>query len=340
MLRLAIIGVGWAGERQAQAVRELGRKVEVTCLVDNDPDFLRTKAAELGVAQTYTDYRDALADDQIDAVSICVPHDLHCPIALDAAAAHKHILCEKPIALDVADASRMIDAAAAQGVTLYVAENLCYTPLARTLRSIVASGEHIGELVSAGFVSGFQARNFGYPGRRAWLTQPEQGGTGTWMLHGIHSMAQLRFIFGEVTRIYLREHRALSFERADIEGTMAGVLTLAGGVQVSVLQTSEVRLPGGLRGYTLYGDRGIVRAAQTGYEVFVGDEVTAYDYPPAELSEYAEEMEAFADEVAGVRAGPTNGISERRSLAVVQGGYESAHTGQPVDLKVRFPDIW
>lgn len=339
MIGLAIIGVGWAGDRQTRAVQELGRKVRVECLVDTDANFLSAKAAELGINKTYNTLKAALDDVAVNAVSICAPHALHCPLALEAAAARKHILCEKPIALTVEDATRMIDAADRNGVKLYVAENLCYTPMSRALKHIVTSGEHIGELVSAAFVSGFRAQNFGYPGRRAWLTQPEAGGTGTWMLHGIHSMAQLRFILGEVETVYLQEHHAASFERRDLEGTVSGTLTLASGVNVSVLQTCELALPGDLRGCTLYGDQGSIRAHADGYSVMSDQGVEHFQYPLSDLSDYAAEIEAFADYVAGVSEGPTTGRSERRSLAVVQAGYESMRSGQPVHLLSRFGSI-
>jgi predicted dehydrogenase len=344
MLRVAIVGVGWAGERQAHAVRELERKVAVTCLVDNDADFLHAKAGELGIARTYTNYQDALADPDVDAVSICTPHHLHCPMALEAAAAGKHILCEKPLAMNVTDATRMIDTAEANGVKLYVAENLCYTPMSHFLREVVGSGRHIGEPVAASMTFGFRARDFGYPGRRAWLTDPEQGGTGTWMLHGIHTMAQLRYILGEVASIYLQEHRARSFQRANLEATMTGIATLESGVNVTIVQTCEVRMLHNLGGYTLYGDEGCLRAYAEGYEVFShtlnADEwPERRTYPAASLSDYAQEIEAFADWVLEDRPGPTTGRSERRSLAVVQAGYESMQSGQPVNIKARFGEI-
>lgn len=344
MLRLAIIGIGWAGERQIQAIRELNRKVSVSCVVDNDPEFLRAKADELAIDKTYTDYHAALNDPHVDAVSICTPHSLHCAMALQAAAAGKHILVEKPIALTVDDATRMIEAAEAADVRLYVAENLSYTPMAHFLRRSVQTGEHIGELVGASLAAGFRAPDFGYPGRRAWLTEPQQGGTGTWMLHGIHTMAQLRYIFGEVESVYMQEHHAASFQRPDIEGTMTGVLTMARGIQITIMQTCEVRFSHNLGGYTIYGDRGAIRANNEGYEVFsyAGDAdamLLRQSYPAATLTEYAQEIEAFADYVAGISEGVTTGKSERRSLAIVQAGYESAKAGVPIRLRERFGEL-
>ena len=335
MLRIAIVGIGWAGTRHVEAIRELGRKITVNCIVDNDARFLESKADELDIPRTYTDFQDALADPEIDAVSICLPHALHCPVALEAAAAGKHILCENPIALTVENATRMMDAAEKHGVKLYVAENLPYTPMSKFARQLVLNQEYTGELTFASLVTGFKAQQYGYPGRRAWLSTPELGGTGTWMLHGIHSMAQLRYILGEVETVDMREHHASSFERTDLEGTMSGLFTMESGIHVSVVQTCETRLPH--KGYIIYGDEGVVRISNEGCEVYssnVPDRPPGFlNYPEEALSDYAQEMEAFADYVAGTAVGPTTAESERRSLAIVQAGYESAQTGMPVNLR-------
>jgi predicted dehydrogenase len=345
MLRIAVVGVGWAGSRHVEAIRELDRKLTVAALVDNDAGHLHTQSTELGIDQTYTEYEAALADPDIDAVSLCTPHALHCPMALQAAAAGKHILVEKPMAVTVDEATQMIEAANRHDVRLYVAENESYTPMARFLRQLVQTGEPIGELTVASFVGGFRGPNYGYPGRRAWLGEPAAGGTGTWMLHGIHSMAQLRYIFaayGEVETVYMVEHKAGSFARRDVEGTMSGLLTLASGLAVSVVQTAESKLYGTLGGYLLHGDRGSVRAGRHDYEVYTDEHAehpVRMTYPPAPLSDYAQEMEAFADYINGVATGPTTGESERRSLAIVQAGYESAAGGRPVHLRERFGEL-
>jgi predicted dehydrogenase len=338
-LRMGIIGIGWAGQRQFQAVRELNGRVTLTAVADSDEVFLRAKAAELGVEAVYTDYRDLLNEPDIDAVSICTPHDLHCEMAVAAAQAGKHILVEKPIAMTIQDATRMIDAAQSNGVRLYVAENLVYTPQSRFLRHVVQAGELVGALTAVSFAWGFRAANFGYPGRRAWLTRPDMGGTGTWMLHGIHTMAQLRYIFGEVAAIYLREHHAASFERSDLEGTVSGVITLENGLHITLIQSCETQMPDNSRGYTLYGDAGCLRAFESGYEVFNGDAFQRLPYPVSALSDYALEIQAFAAHVLDGEAGPTTGLSERRSLAVVLAGYESIRTRHPVDLRAYFGEL-
>ncbi len=350
-LRLAVVGIGWAGMRQSEAVRELretnGDDIKVVALVDSDADFLSTKADELNVDRTFTDFDAALADPRIDAVSICTPHALHAPMAIAAARAGKHVLVEKPIALTVDEATRMIEAAEANGVTLFVAENQAYFDRARYLRDVVQSGEPIGSLTAALLVTGFRSENFGYAGRRDWLTQPDAGGTGTWMLHGIHSMAELRVIFGpsegEVETVYLREHKAASYQRQELEGTVTGLLTLSSGLPVAFVQSSETKLPGNLGGFVLHGERGSIRAGVEQAELFLNDaadpQPQIVDYPEAALSSYAQEIQAFAEAVQSGAGGLTDGRSERRTLAIVQAGYESIESGQPVHLPTRFGEL-
>lgn len=337
-LRMAVVGVGWAGNRQIEASRELNRKLKVTCLVDNDADFLAEQAQALNIGQTYTDFQAALAADDIDAVSICTPHHLHKAMAIAAAEAGKHILVEKPMALTVGEATAMLDAAEQHGVKLYVAESETYSAATHFLKHAIQQKSLIGELVAATMIKGFRAQNFGYPGRRAWLTEPDQGGTGTWMLHGIHSMAQLRTIFGEVETVYLREHKGTSYARRELEGTMSGLLSMESGLHIPIIQSSEAKLFHNLGGYVIHGSRGSLRAAPHGYELFHDDqpEPPLHLYPEQPLSPYAQELEAFADYVADLATGPTTGHSERRTLAIVQAGYESAESGQPIALAKRF----
>ena len=339
MLRLGVIGVGWAGQRQIRAAAELAGRIEITAIADDDSEHLRATASALGIETLYSRLEDMLADSQIDAVSICTPHALHRPMAVAAAKAGKHILVEKPMALTVADATHMINVAQQNSVKLYVAENWVYSPMTAHLRGIVARGLHIGELIAAAYAWGFRAERYAYPGRRAWLGQPERGGAGTWMLHGIHSIARLRHILGEMSVVYLREHHASQFATPDVEGTVSGLLTLESGVHLSILHSCELELKGPLAGLWLHGSEGSIHADEDGYTVFgnASNELPARQaYPAPSLSDYALELAAFADYVEDEKLGPTTGASERRTLSIVQAGYESIESGKPIDLEQRF----
>lgn len=342
MLKLGIIGVGWAGTRQAEAVAELEGEVELRCLVDNDEAHLRAVARELGIANTHTDYREALADPELDAVSACLPHALHRPVAVEAANAGKHVLCEKPLAMTVAEGREMLRAADANGVKLYCAESAVYAPLPAALRALVSEGRHIGEMTAAVCVRGFRGLDYGYPGRRAWLGEPEQGGSGTWLLHGIHTVAVIRHVFGEVVSVFAREHKTHAFVRRDVEGTVCVVLGLAAGPSVHLIQTPETKVKGAAGGYTVYGTQGSVRAYGNTVELLADDGTVAevITCPTPGLSSFAQEIRAFVQYVEDDVPGPTTGASELRSLAVVEAGYESMRTGKPINLPERYPDLW
>ncbi|MBM3957932.1 MAG: Gfo/Idh/MocA family oxidoreductase [Gemmatimonadetes bacterium] len=118
---------GHQGALSASLPPDSDLAVSVEMLVDNDPDHLAAQAAALGVAGTATDLRAALEDP-----------------AVAAASAGEHAIVEKPVALTVDDASRMIAAADAAGVRLYVAENVPYGPMPSLLRGIVETRRYTG----------------------------------------------------------------------------------------------------------------------------------------------------------------------------------------------------
>ena len=110
-LQIAIIGCGWAGDRHARACGECG--ISVRWAVDIDEEHasaLKSAVDAAHRARFSADYRNALADPDVDAVSICLPHDLHATVAVDAAAAGKHVLVEKPLAYDSATCAEVIAA--------------------------------------------------------------------------------------------------------------------------------------------------------------------------------------------------------------------------------------
>jgi predicted dehydrogenase len=345
---LAIVGLGWAGTRQAEAAAELGREVEVVALVDNDPDFLAERATALGVARTYPDLEAALADPDVEAVSICTPHTLHADQAIAAAGAGRHVLVEKPMAMTVADAARMAAAAEAAGVCLYVAESEVYLPYSLHLRTLVQAGE-VGELTFASHVSGYRAPSPSYPGRRAWLTLPELGGTGSWYLQGVHAIASVRYVLGEIATVFVRDHHTSSWERPDLEATMSALFVLESGLGVWFVQSTETQVPPALRGFQLYGERGVIIGGRDGYDLHrtglarEGSDaerpVEHHPYPDPGLSSYALELDAFARTARGEVVGPTTGRAEMWTLAVLEAGAESARTGLPVSLRERFPEL-
>jgi predicted dehydrogenase len=218
-------------------------------------------------------------------------------------------------------------------------------PFATTMRDIVLSGEPIGEITFAGLISGYRQTDPRYPGRRGWLTEPEQGGTGSWYLQGVHAIAAFRHVLGEIVEVLVQEHRTSSFERPDLEATMSAFLRLESGLGAWFTQTTETNIPPRLRGFQLYGERGVVVGGRSGgYDVYLTEDdqdAPGQHHPYADgLSEYALELKAFVDTIRGQGDGPTTGRAELRTMAVLEAGVESSRTRRLVNLRERFPEIY
>jgi len=101
---------------------------QLAAVASPTPGNARRFAARFDIPLAFTDYRELLAQPGIQMVVVGVPNHLHCQVVLDAAAAGKHIVIEKPFCLSLAEADRMIGACRSAGVKLMYAEELCFAP--------------------------------------------------------------------------------------------------------------------------------------------------------------------------------------------------------------------
>jgi len=153
-----------------------------------------------GARRWHADWRDLLKDADVDAVYLATPVRLHAEQAIAAAEAGKHVLCEKPIALDVASGERMLAAARAHGVRLGVAYYRHHYPVIARLRELVASGE-IGEPVLAQ-VQAFEPFDPGPDHPRAWLMRRNESGGGPMADFGCHRLEVLLDLLGPVAEVH------------------------------------------------------------------------------------------------------------------------------------------
>jgi predicted dehydrogenase len=144
-LKTALIGTGFMGKVHAEGVRRLGN-VEVAAVAASSDEKARTFGASIGVERTTGDYTKLLADPDIDAVHILTPNALHYPMCKAAIEARKHVLCEKPFTMSVAEARSLVDLARAAGIANCIEHNLRYYPVVQQVRRMIAAGE-LGELL-------------------------------------------------------------------------------------------------------------------------------------------------------------------------------------------------
>jgi predicted dehydrogenase len=143
-IKVGIIGVGFIGKVHIEALRRLGY-VEVVALVSRKQEQAEALARELSVPKAYSRYEDLFADREIDAVHLTTVNNLHAPLAKQAMAAGKHVLCDKPLAMNGRQAEELLATAEKAGVVHAICHNMRYYPLVKQARAMVRAGE-IGDV--------------------------------------------------------------------------------------------------------------------------------------------------------------------------------------------------
>jgi predicted dehydrogenase len=235
VVRWGLIGCGdIAARRVAAALREApgSRLVAVS---RRQADKAEEFARRFGADRWHASWEDLLRGD-VDAVYIATPVALHARMAIAAAEAGKHVLCEKPMALDVEECDRMVHAAEANGVKLAVAYYRRFYPILRRLKDLLREGA-IGAPVTA------QADSFGPfdPGPdnpRRWIVEKGQSGGGPMFDVGCHRLEVFLNLFGVVAEVRGVVARvALS---RDVEDTAVAVLRFEQGPVATVRVTHAV----------------------------------------------------------------------------------------------------
>jgi predicted dehydrogenase len=343
-MRIALIGCGWAGERHAQAYLRHGATLSWT--IDSQESRAATLRTALGAAgsatQIGTDYRATLADPDVDAVDICLPHDLHAPVAIEAAVAGKHILVEKPLAANLDKADAMIAAAERAGVVLMVAENVRFDSVLLKVRDLLHEGV-IGRPALVQMTRECYLRQ-SFMVDRPWFLDARAAAGGIMMSGGVHDFETLRMLIGEIASIHaLRvRQRFLEMEGDDtsvalirfIDGTVGTLvesflmksLTTAAGPEVHTL-----RIDGDL-GHLYVGEGRRIKLFSEHPDWSRGGTLTAHEL-------YIPEEDTFAAEIAHfltcLRTGDepiTSGRSQRVPLSYVLAAYRAMQTGEPVHL--------
>jgi len=143
---VGVIGTGFIGPAHIEALRRLPG-VEVVALADVDEATAKAKADSLGVAQSYGDYRTLLARADVQAVHICTPNYLHFEMSRAALEAGKHVVCEKPLAVEAKEAAALVELADKKNLVNAVHFNIRYYPLMRQVKLMAEKGE-LGDIFS------------------------------------------------------------------------------------------------------------------------------------------------------------------------------------------------
>jgi predicted dehydrogenase len=169
---VGIAGTGFIGPAHIEALRRIG--IQVLGLAESDEDTARKKASELNVPRHYASLEELLAESDIDVVHLATPNHLHHSHAKAALLAGKHVVCEKPLAMNTLQTAELVDLAAQKNLVNVVNFNIRMYPLAQQARDMVQAGE-LGDLFT---LQGSYLQDWLlFPHDWNWRLEPELGGT-------------------------------------------------------------------------------------------------------------------------------------------------------------------
>ncbi len=336
-LRYGIIGVGNITPIHAAAIKGTPDAQLIAVATRNEARG-RTFAEQHNAAW-YTDYCELLRRDDIDVVTICTPHDLHASMVIDAAIAGKHVLCEKPMARDIAECDAMIAACERAGVTLGVIFQFRFEPLSQKLKTAL-DVKKLGHLhwISANTI---WHRSDEYYQSAAWRGSWESGG-GVLINQAIHTIDLMLWLTGTPSRVTAKM-RTLD-HRIQVEDGALALLEYPD-ARLGLIQATTAAFPGYPERLEFYGNHGsaVYYKGQGRLEWHIAEpredrvdesKVSSGAARPMDISATAH-IAQFQDFAAAIREHRTplvDGREGRRAVELIEAIYRSARADVPISL--------
>lgn len=337
-LRFALIGCSKIAHKHAAALRLLQDAV-LAAVCDLQTDRARALGTEFAVPW-YTNYEEMLYKTEVDVVTVCTPSGDHTRRVLDLVRFGKHLVVEKPLALRIEDADRMIEACDDKGLKLFeVKQNRFNAPI-RALRQAVDSGR-FGKMV-LGAVRVRWCRPQKYYDEAKWRGTWSQDG-GVLTNQAIHHIDMLKWMMGDVESV--QATTATRLARIEAEDTGVAILRFTNGA-LGVIEATTATRPKDLEGtLSILGEHGTVEVGG-----FSMDKLRVWEFDaPAPEDEavrgqqgsnpdtyawnHAEFLGDVVQSIRGNRRGVVDGIEARSSLELLNAIYESHETGRTVRLR-------
>ena len=353
-VQVGLIGSQFISAIHADSVKRCPQ-AELLAVASPTPAHVEEFAAKHEIPHHFTDYRRMLQMPELDMVVIGAPNHLHCQMTVDAAAAGKHVVCEKPLCLNFAEADRMIDACRRAGVKLMYAEELCFAPKYVRLKQLLDSGA-----LGAPTLIKQSEKHDGPHAEHFW--DVTRSGGGVTMDMGCHAIEFFRWMLGrpKIRSVYAQMSTQVHHARTRGDDNAILILEFESGC-VAIAEESWTK-PGGMDDRAeVYGSGGVAYAdllhgnsietySATGYDYAVeksgstvGWSFTIYE--EAWNYGFPQEMAHFVDCVKHHRQPLVTGEDGRAVLEVIFAAYQSASAGRKVALPFRTDasrpiDLW
>jgi len=320
------------GYSYARAVKELPN-ANLVAVSDDDAGRAKEAGQRYGVWHSL-DYHDILRRDDVDAVIITSENTKHAQMAIDAAEAGKHILCEKPMATTLADADRITSAAQKAGITFQMCFVMRYHAVSRLIKSIVDKGQ-IGKIVAMTGTNHLKYLEQLYTG---FFVKPELSGGGSVMDHTVHLSDMMRwYTKSEARRVYTAIGKNVHTD-LPVEDNALTMIDFRNGVVASI--DGSWSRPAG---WYMWGDMTLELIGTEGHATLDAFRqvvcVTQADAPNNRLEwNYwgcdadREMVQSFVESILEDKKPAATAFDGRQGTEITVAAYESAKTGEPIVL--------
>ena len=344
-LKFALVGAGVIGKHHGLVISQLADRIDLAAVADIDVEKAERLAAERG-GRPFASLTDALAAVDVDVVVVCTPTGRHGEVAIEALAAGKHVIIEKPAEITVARTDEIIEAQQKAGTLVTVISQHRFDPASETTLAAIERGE-LGRLTS-GIAAIDWWRGQSYYDSGDWRGTWELDGGGALMNQGVHTVDLLVATLGRPVEVFAYTG-TLAHQRIEVEDVAVGVVRFESGA-LGVLHATTAAYPGLSARLQVHGDRGsavidndqlaffhTTAPGATPEEKLMGTTseraVPTAGSDPGQLSDaHRLQYLNFLGALDGTEPLRVDLETNRQSIAVITGAYESARTGRPVRL--------
>ncbi len=339
---IVLLGCGFISEIHADCYRRFVPDARIEAVVGRTEAKVRAFADRFDIPRWFTDYRQALELREVQLVDICLPNNPHAQVAMNAAAAGKHIICEKPLCMNLREADQMIESCRRANIHLMYAEELCFTPKYVRAKQLVDEGA-LGKV----YLVKQSEKHFGP--HAEWFWDVERSGGGVTLDMGCHAFEFFRWVLGKpkAKSVYCQMGTYVHGDKTRGDDNSIAIVEFENGA-VGVAEESWAK-PGGMDDRAeIHGSAGVTYAdllhgnsletfsgVGYGYAVEKAPDTKGWTftiYEEAWNYGFPQELEHF---VACVKNGTQpleTGEDGRAVMEIIMACYESAAAGRRIDL--------